>query len=327
MQKPFRLSDFAPESDTFLEEVLEGLQKPAKEIPSKFFYDERGSRLFEQITQLDEYYPTRTETSILRERIDEIVDCIGHGSMLIEYGSGSSEKTTILLDHLPDLAAYVPIDISKEHLIASAERIASKYPHLEVLPVAADYNDSAFRIPLSSRSVSHRVVYYPGSTIGNFHPHEAVKFLERIAKVCGSGGGLLLGVDLKKDPSILHRAYNDSAGVTARFNRNVLRRVNKELGSNFDLEQWRHRAIYNEPEGRIEMHLVSLKDQAVRLAGKTIEVKAGETIWTESSYKYSVEQFELLANKAEFEVEEVWIDADRLFSVQYLTTTPADVGS
>jgi dimethylhistidine N-methyltransferase len=325
MAKLLKLTDFAPETDSFLEEVLEGLQKPVREIPSKFFYDERGSQLFEQITQLEEYYLTRTEVNILRENIDQIVACIGHGSMLIEYGSGSSDKTRILLDNLPDLSAYVPIDISKDHLMNSAGRIAVNYPDLEVLPVAADYNDSSFSIPLSSKSVSHRVVYYPGSTIGNFHPDESVAFLERIGKVCGSGGELLLGVDLKKDPAILHSAYNDRAGVTAQFNINILRRINNELGGDFQLDQWKHRAIYNERAGRIEMHLVSLKNQVVHLAGARIEFNAGETIWTESSYKYSVEQFKGLSAQAGFEVSKVWTDPKRLFSVQYLTTSDAPI--
>lgn len=327
MARPLKLRDFAPEADSFLEEVLDGLQKPVREIPSKFFYDERGSRLFEQITQLDEYYPTRTEVRIMNDYVDEIVERIGHGSMLIEYGSGNSEKTRILLDHLPDLAAYVPIDISKEHLMSSAKSIAAKYPDLEVLPVAADYNDSSFHIPLSSRSVSHRVVYYPGSTVGNFHPRDAIVFLQRIAKLCGSGGGLLLGVDLKKDPAILHAAYNDRDGVTAKFNLNILRRINDELGSDFQLDHWRHRAIYNKREGRVEMHLVSLKQQTVNLDGVIVEFEPGESIWTESSYKYSFGQFEALSNKAGFEVDKVWTDPERLFSVQYLTTSSAEVTS
>ena len=206
------------------------MRKPVRELPCKFFYDERGSQLFEEITKLQEYYPTRTEMGILHANIDEIGACIGSGAMLIEYGSGSSRKTMILLDHLPDLTAYVPIDISTEHLASSSHRIAAKYPQLEVLPVAADYNDSALKIPGAAKSVSHRVVYYPGSTIGNFHLDEAATFLSRIGTVVGPGGGLLLGVDLKKDSAILHSAYNDSLGVTAEFNLNLLRRTLKEGG-------------------------------------------------------------------------------------------------
>ena len=320
MSRRPRVRDFTPETESFAEEVLDGLRKPVRELPCKFFYDERGSRLFEEITRLEEYYPTRTEMGILHANIDEIVACIGSGAMLIEYGSGSSRKTTILLDHLPDLTAYVPIDISMEHLVSSSHRIAAKYPELEVLPVAADYNDSSLRIPGAPKRVSHRVVYYPGSTIGNFHPEEAVAFLSRIRTVVGPGGGLLLGVDLKKDPAILHSAYNDSAGVTAEFNLNLLRRINRELDSDFNIERWRHRAVYNEEEGRIEMYLVSLTRQKVRIEGETFEFGAGEAIWTESSYKYSVEQFANVSDKAGFEVTKVWTDPKNLFSVQYLTS-------
>jgi len=321
IHKPVTLTDYAPETDTFLEEVLGGLRKPIKEIPSKFFYDERGSELFDQITRLDEYYLTRTEIGILTDNIGEIVSCIGRDSMLIEYGSGSSEKTRIILDHAPDLVAYVPIDISKEHLMRSAKEVAAKYPNLAVFPVAADYEDSSFRIPLSARAGLRSVVYYPGSTIGNFHRHEAIAFLRRIAKLCGSNGGLLVGVDLKKDPTILHDAYDDRAGVTAEFNLNLLNRINEELGGDFQLEAWQHLAIYNEKAGRIEMHLKSLKDQAVHLGTSTIEFKKGESIWTESSYKYSFSEFEAISREAGFEVEKVWSDQDRLFSVQYLTVS------
>lgn len=319
MKKP-KLADFAPETDSFLDEVLAGLAKKVKEIPSKFFYDERGSRLFEEITRLDDYYLTRTEVGILRENIADVVEHIGHGTMLIEYGSGTSDKTRILLDNLPDLAAYVPIDISKEHLIEAASEIAKSYPELEVLPVAADYNDSSFVIPQSSRPISHRVVFYPGSTIGNFHPDEARAFLGRIARVCGAGGGLLLGVDLKKDPSILHHAYNDSDGVTARFNLNLLRRMNRELGANFALDRFKHRAIYNQKMDRVEMHLVSLDRQTVQVSDTEFHFDTGETIWTESSYKYTTEGFAALCSEAGFDVAKVWMDDDRLFSVQYLAT-------
>jgi dimethylhistidine N-methyltransferase len=320
MPRSPRVRDFAPETQNFAEEVLDGLRKPVRELPCKYFYDERGSDLFEEITRLEEYYPTRTEVGILRENIDEVVACVGSEAMLIEYGSGSSRKTTILLDHLPDLAAYVPIDISSEHLAESARRIANRYPRLDVLPVAADYNDSSFKIPSTANHVSHRVVYYPGSTIGNFHPADAVAFLARIRNVVGTGGGLVLGVDLKKDPAVLHRAYNDSAGVTAEFNLNILRRINRELDGDFRLDRWRHRAIYNGEAGRIELHLVSLEDQEVQVDGETFEFDAGETIWTESSYKYSVDEFAEIAGKAGFDVTSVWTDADDLFSVQYLTS-------
>jgi dimethylhistidine N-methyltransferase len=319
MSRSIRLRDFEPDTDSLCREIIEGLQSPVKELPCKLFYDERGSRLFEEICGLDEYYPTRTETVIMQTYISEIAPLIGSKSMLIEYGSGNSEKTRILLDHLPDLTAYVPIDISKEHLARSAASIAAAYPGLDVIPVCADYNDD-LELPSYNRPISHRVVYFPGSTIGNFHHGEAEEFLVKIARVCGANGGLLIGVDLKKDPDILNRAYNDREGVTAAFNLNILARVNRELGANFQLDRFRHHAFYNEKMGRIEMHLVSMTDQTVRVCGIEIHFKTGESIWTESSYKYSLEEFADLAAKAGFKVRNVWTDDARLFSVQYLTT-------
>ena len=253
-----------------------------------------------------------------------MVACIGPHSMIIEYGAGSSEKSKILLDNLQEPAAYVPIDISKEHLIRSAARITERYPDLEILPVYADYNDD-FEIPSSSRPVSRRVVYFPGSTIGNFHHDEAADFLRRIAKIDGFGGGLLIGVDLQKDPGILHAAYNDSKGITAAFNLNLLERLNRELGADFRLDRFRHRAIYNQELGRIEMHLVSMENQTVRIGGVAIAFEKRETIWTESSYKYTVESFAAIAEQGGFEVEKIWMDDERLFSVQYLAATgPAE---
>jgi dimethylhistidine N-methyltransferase len=322
MQQPvlpkLRLHDFEPEPDSFREEVIQGLQQPNKELPSKFFYDEHGSQLFDQITELDEYYPTRTEIAIMRQHAHEMAALLGPHCLLIEYGSGSSTKTRILLDHIEDLAGYVPIDISKEHLLQSAEKLTAAYPDLEVLPVCADYTRQ-IELPIPERVVSRRVVYYPGSTIGNFEPEPAKRFLQTIAEVCGQDGGLLIGVDLKKDPEILHHAYNDHKGVTAEFNLNILARINRELEANFQLDQFRHYAFYNPPKGRIEMHLVSLQNQTVRLDDIEIRFKRGESIWTESSYKYNVGEFERLAAAAGFEVAQVWTDPDRLFSVQYLT--------
>lgn len=319
MARPIKLRDFTPEAESLLEEVVTGLQQPQKELPPKLFYDEYGSQLFDRITRLPEYYPTRTETAIMEANIDEIAALIGPGTMLIEYGSGSSTKTRVLLDHLTDLIAYVPIDISKDHLMESAARIAAAYPAVEVLPVAADYTDRSFKIPAARKPISHRVIFYPGSSIGNFHPHEAVEFLRRMTCVVGLGGGVLLGVDLKKDPALLHRAYNDSSGATAEFNLNILTRINNELGTQFDLDRFRHRAIYNKALGRIEMHLVSLGDQIVDVGDTEIHFATGETIWTESSYKYAVDEFAGLALEAGLEVARVWRDADDLFSVQYLT--------
>jgi len=316
-----KLTDLAPQTGDLMEEVKLGLRRPVKELPSKLFYDEIGAGLFESITRLPEYYPTRTEIGIMRDNILAIGKCIGSRAMLIELGSGSSEKTRILLDHLDDLVAYVPIDISKEQLLESAARIAAAYPDVEILPVCADYND-AVEIPGGSRPARRRVIYYPGSTIGNFHPPSAVAFMRKLARVTGAGAGLLIGVDLKKDPAVLHQAYNDREGITADFNLNMLRRLNRELGTDFNLERFRHRAIYNREAGRIEMHLVSLSDQIVRVGDVDVHFAKGETLWTESSYKYTVDEFAALAGQAGFAVEHVWTDDQRLFSVQYLSVGP-----
>ncbi|MFQ5401336.1 MAG: L-histidine N(alpha)-methyltransferase [Anaerolineae bacterium] len=317
MLKTLSLTDYHPTSNGLYSEVLAGLKKGQKELPCKLFYDARGSQLFEQICDLPEYYQTRTEQSIMDRYIEEIAALLGPGCLLIEYGSGSSRKTRTLLDHLPDLAGYVPIDISREHLMRSAVGIAISYPDLEVLPVCADY-EAEFQIPTPSRPVSRQVIYYPGSTIGNFHPPDAAAFLRRMRAICGRRCELLIGVDLKKERSILHNAYNDSAGITAAFNLNVLARLNHELGTDFDLDGFRHQAIYNEQAGRIEMHLISLREQRVLLNGSVISFAAGETIWTESSYKYALKEFAALASQAGFTVAKVWTDPQQLFSVQYL---------
>ncbi len=319
MIDPVKLRDFAPKAASMLEEVMTGLQKPRKELPCKLFYDEAGSRLFERITELDEYYLTRTETAIMQEFSPEIAALLGAGCMLIEYGSGNSEKVKILLDHMSEVVAYVPIDISREHLMCSAARVAAMYPGVDVLPVCADFTDSSFIIPSSIEPASRRIVYYPGSTIGNFHTEETIRFLERIANVCGEGGGLLLGVDLKKAPAVLLRAYNDSLGVTAEFNLNLLTRINRELNADFPVDRFRHVAVYDESKGRIEMHLVSTERQAVCVNGTEIRFEKGESIWTESSYKYTLDEFSNIAAKAGFDVSKVWTDSEQLFSVQYLT--------
>ena len=311
-----QLYDFEPQTDTFLEDVLQGLQKTSKELPSKYFYDNVGSQLFEQICALSEYYPTRTELGIMQEHMDEIVELLGKNCLLIEYGSGSSTKTRKLLDALQQPAGYVPIDISKEHLLNAAISLAMAYPDLEVLPVCTDYT-STFEIPAPPVPDLHKVGYYPGSTIGNFDPEPARRFLQQIARAC-EGGGLLIGVDLKKDFNILHQAYNDQQGVTAQFNLNLLERINKELGANFQIDCFQHYAFYNPWHSRIEMHLESLKQQDVQIGDVDIAFKSGESIWTESSYKYTPEEFSQLAARAGFTVERVWIDAEELFSIQYL---------
>lgn len=316
--RQLRLADLEPELGSFREEVLCGLRKAQKELPSKFFYDERGSQLFEQICALDEYYVTRTEVGIMRDHAHEMAERLGRHCLLVEYGSGSSTKTRFLLDHLLQPAAYVPIDISKEHLIQAAMALAAAYPDLEVLPVCADYTTD-FALPTPATPAARRVVYYPGSTIGNFDREPAQHFLRHIAKVCGPGGGLLIGVDLSKDPVKLHHAYNDWEGVTAAFNLNLLARINRELGADFLLDRFRHYAFYNPREGRVEMHLVSLASQTVNMGDAAFSFEIGESIWTESSYKYRLAEFADVAGAAGFVVAEVWIDPQKLFSVQYLT--------
>lgn len=299
-----------------LEEVLNGLQQPRKRLPSKFFYDERGSELFEQITHLDEYYLTRTERGILQDHMDEISRYMGGNPVIIELGSGSSSKTRLLLDRLDTVAAYLPVDISEEYLHKTVQGLKEEYPGLNIKPVCTDYTQP-FSIPDIGVSYGHYVVFYPGSTIGNFEPEQAKRFLEVIAGLLDKDGGLLIGVDLKKDPEILHAAYNDHKGLTAEFNKNILRRLNRELGAGFDLDAFRHKAFYNKEDGRIEMQLVSEKQQEVDIDGHTIRFEEGEAIHTENSYKYSPEDFEELAS-GRFTVEKVWTDEEGLFSVQYL---------
>jgi dimethylhistidine N-methyltransferase len=316
---PLQFSDFEPQTDTFLEDVLCGLQKMPKDLPSKYLYDNVGSDLFEQICTLSEYYPTRTELIIMEEHLDEIIALLGAHCLLIEYGSGNSEKTRKLLDALRQPAGYVPIDISKEQLLHAATSLNAAYPDLEVLPICADYT-TVFEIPSPREPVWHRVCYYPGSTIGNFDPEPAKHFLQQIARVC-QGGGLLIGVDLKKDFNILHNAYNDQHRVTALFNLHLLERINKELDADFQLQYFQHYAFYNPWQSRIEMHLESLKDQCVHIGENEISFSQGESIWTESSYKYTLKEFAQLAFTAGFTVKRVWTDAQELFSVQYLVAT------
>jgi len=301
----------------FLREVLAGLSKPRKELPCKYFYDARGSRLFDRICRLDEYYPTRCELAILRRHGPELAARLGAGCVLIEYGSGSSLKTRLLLDRLADPAAYVPVDISREHLLRSAGALARRYPGLEVAPVCADFT-APFELPPLRRR-GRRVVYFSGSTISNFGPPEATALLANIARLCGPGGGLLIGVDLDKDPGIVEPAYNDALGVTAEFNLNLLARINRELGADFRLDQFRHHAFYDAGHTRIEMHLVSLRPQVVRVGGETFAFAEGESIRTEYSYKYSLGAFRQLAGQAGLEVERVRTDDQGLYSVQYLS--------
>ncbi len=305
-----------PLEKNLLVEVIEGLLQPQKKLPSKLFYDRTGSELFERICGLDEYYLTRTEIWIMHHYIDEIVELMGKKCLLIELGSGSSTKVRLLLDHLVDPAGYVPIDISSEHLIRASDSLAADYPGISVIPVDADYTQP-FDFPEITFDYSNKVVYYPGSTIGNFTPGYAARFISRIAKRSGEGSGLLIGIDLKKDKDTLEAAYNDKHGVTAAFNLNILKRLNRELGADFDTSRWKHHAFYNDDEGRIEMHLVSLDDQRVNVNGTRIELKKDETILTEYSYKYTNEEFERLVSDS-FESVKVWTDRDEKFSIQYL---------
>ena len=323
MSSPIQLRDCHPAPASLRDEVIAGLSKANKELPCKLFYDQRGSELFERICVLEEYYPTRTETKIMQSHGGDMAAAIGANCLVIEYGSGTSEKTQVLLDHLEDPVAYVPIDISKDHLLESSRRIAREYPQLEVMPVCADY-EQPFEIPPPIRPARIRLVYYPGSTIGNFHPPDARRFLARTAKHVGAGGRLLVGVDLKKDPDILNRAYNDSEGVTAAFNLNILLRINNELGTRFDPDRFRHHAYYNEALGRIEMHLLSLTRQTIFLDGLEFGFEEGESIWTESSYKYDLEEFAALAERAGFDLVSAWMDEDKLFSVQLYVARAGD---
>jgi dimethylhistidine N-methyltransferase len=318
VERRLRWHDFKPGRERFRAEVLAGLSQKLKKLPCKYFYDERGSRLYERICQLDEYYIPRTEASIMSAHIGEMAELIGRGVRIIEYGCGNCEKVRFLLDHLDEPVAYVPIDISHQQLKHVAEGLSASYPQLEILPVCADYT-SRFALPAAERESRRAVVYFPGSTISNFDLLPAQRFLEQMAQVCGPGGGLLIGVDLKKDPAVLHRAYNDSQGVTAAFNLNLLERINSELGADFQPENFEHHAFYNQAQGRVEMHLVSKREQTVNLDGEVIPFAEGETIWTESSYKYSLDEFARLA--VGWEVVRVWTDDKRWFSVQYLVNT------
>jgi dimethylhistidine N-methyltransferase len=309
--------DLKPEQDRFRDDIVNGLKKQQKELPCKYLYDKRGSYLFECICGLDEYYIPRTEIAIMKTAIQQIAEMLGPDVLLIEYGSGSSTKTQILLDHLPDLTAYMPVDISREQLQKATEALARRYPRLTILPVCVDYT-SEFSLPDVKGPVNRSVAYFPGSTIGNLSPKEAKQLLTHIAELCGPGGGLLIGVDLKKDPDMLHRAYNDSDGITAQFNLNILERINRELDGKFQTASFEHYAFYNPQESRIEMHLISRIDQEVRLDSTSVSFARGESIWTESSYKYNLDEFAQLAADSGFTVEQVWTDEQHLFSVQYL---------
>ena len=308
----------AAAKENFREEVLRGLSKSPRELPCKFFYDERGSELFQQICDLPEYYITRTELEILRVHGAEMAEALGAQIELIGLGTGAGTKTRILLEELLDPRVYVPIDISKEQLEKSAGRFQKMFPQMQILPVCADYLEP-FELPLPRQLSSRSVIYFPGSTIGNFEPDTAGEFLSRLVDLAGEGGGLLIGVDLQKDRHVIEAAYNDSTGVTAQFNKNLLARINRELGGDFELAHWQHHAIYNPAEGRIELYLISEIDQTAKIGEKSFQFHAGEKILTEYSYKHTIGGFITLARQAGFHFEQVWTDDARWFGVFYFT--------
>ncbi len=305
---------YTPQQNMRLE-VIEGLMREQKVLPAKYFYNHIGSQLFEQITQQPEYYPTRTELAILEQHRAEIAQSIGDVHTLIEYGSGSSRKIQMLLETFTHLDTYMPIDISKDFLMESARQLSERYPALHIKAVCGDYSQA---ISLPVEESQKRVIFFPGSTIGNFEPEEAMHFLRHSSRILESGDGFLIGVDLKKSTDVLERAYNDVAGVTAAFNLNMLTHLNQMLEGTFDVTRFEHHAFYNEEKGRIEMHLRSQLDQLVQVGGVTVPFKQGETVHTENSYKYSKEEFETLARQSGFHSVNCWIDDDERFSVHYL---------
>jgi len=304
--------------ENFRDEVVAGLSNSPRQLPCKFFYDERGAQLFQQICDLPEYYITRTEIEILRLHGADMARALGPQIELIGLGTGAGTKTRILLDELQEPRVYIPIDISRQQLEKSCARFREMFPALQILPVCADYLEP-FELPLPRKLSSHTVIYFPGSTIGNFEPDAAGEFLSRLAELAGDGGGLLIGVDLQKDRCVLEAAYNDRAGVTAEFNKNLLVRTNRELSSDFDLGRWQHHAIYNSNDGRIELYLISEDEQSVRIGDREFRFRAGEPILTEYSYKHTIAGFIELAQEVGFRFEKVWTDDARWFGVFYFT--------
>ena len=317
---PTTLLDFEPATETFQDDIVTGLNSNPRSLPCKYFYDERGSQLFDEICELDEYYLTRSEISIMKKYAPEMADQIGTGVMLVEYGSGSSIKTRLLLDHLQDPVAYVPVDISRDHLQRVANDLSFAYPHIEVLPVCADFT-ADFDLPISKRTATHNAVYFPGSTIGNFQPRSVRAMLARIAPLCGTGGGLLIGIDLQKDVDIIESAYNDAKGVTAQFNLNLLSRINRELDGEFDVGQFEHQAVYNDEMGRVEIYLVSQCDQTATVGDESFEFADGETICTEYSHKYTIDGFAELAAEVGLTLHRHWTDDRQLFAVLHFVVS------
>ncbi len=309
---------FDEQTTAFASDVLDDLSQHPKRLSPKYFYDAAGSELFEQITVLPEYYPTRTELTILRDRGQDISAIIPKGAALVEFGAGATTKVRLLLQQCA-FAAYVPVDISGDFLKAQADALSRDFPGLAVYPVAADFT-RPFALPDAVKAMP-KVGFFPGSTLGNFEPHEACAFLRSARKILGQGAQMVIGVDLEKDERVLYEAYNDAAGVTARFNLNVLVRINSELGGDFDLSDFVHRAIYNRDRHRIEMHLISKKAQTVRVLGRSFTFRAGESIHTESSYKYSIERFAALARGSGWTPRESWTDKAGMFSVHALVAS------
>jgi dimethylhistidine N-methyltransferase len=306
--------DYNPEQANFYDEVINGLNSSPKNIAPKFFYDEKGSNLFDAICESADYYPTRTEMQILEQYKNEIAEHFGKNCVLIEPGSGSSQKVRILMDSI-NPKAYMPMDISKDYLRLVAEDLASEYPWLDVHAACVDYT-STFPLP-ECHEAARKVAFFPGSSIGNFDPEHAVQFLQHLVTMLQFDGGLLIGVDLKKDSDTLNAAYNDTDGATAAFNQNLLARINDELEANFDLNKFQHHAFYNEKKSRIEMHLVSQETQVISINNNNFVINKDESIHTENSYKYTIDEFQSLAKQAGFIAKNVWTDSENLFSVHY----------
>lgn len=309
--------EFESSAEDIRSTILHGLRKKEKTLPCKLFYDEQGSKLFDEICRLEEYYPTRTEMEIFSANITEIAAIIGPQAMVVELGSGNCEKTRLLLENLNEPSAYVPVEISKSQLLETSRALRGYFPDLQILPVCADFSKD-FAIPTPTRETKQLVVFFPGSTIGNFDETEARKLFQRIARLCQSGGGILIGADQKKDRQILERAYNDRSGITAAFNLNLLKRVAREFGVEDFSHRFYHQAIYNESMGRIEMHLVSAANQTFCLGGEEIAFEKFERITTEFSYKYTLRQFKDLAASSGFYLKNSWTDPKQWFSVYYL---------
>jgi dimethylhistidine N-methyltransferase len=299
-----------------LAEIHEGMSLAQKKLSPKYFYDERGSQLFEAICELPEYYPTRTEIGIMRDFLPEMARSIGPHANVIEFGIGSGLKTKLLLDALDRPVAFIPVDISGEHLLETVEALKRDFPDLQMLPVATDFT-RPFPVPETDAESRRNLVYFPGSTIGNFEPEAAIDLLRVMHREAGEGGCLLIGADLQKDIDVLERAYNDSQGITAEFNLNMLHRLNGEYGADFELDGFRHNAVYNTHDGRIEMHLVSQREQRFNIGEREYSLERDETICSEYSYKYTLPQFADMAAQAGFTVKKVWTDSKGWFSLQY----------